>query len=1406
MPWCTGVQPSAKTHPTYENPPLSMNAYDVFIEPTAVSHCVGCNFISPTKKHLVVAKTSLLQVFEVIKKEFPPPDRLLHHKLKLVAQYKLQGAVTDLKTVRTVEAPQLDYLLVSTKIAKFSCIRWDPIKHAIQTVSLHYYEHIFQDMSLELVRKLNLIVDPILRSTVCLRHANLLAFLNFFHIDDGDDEDDEKEDADMPDDNTEVTEAANGSTGTENATDGPKAEEDPTNSADTNGTSTLRQAIGNGPLFNPSYVIEASVLDEGIGEIIDFQFLDNYRRPTVAILLQQKRTWAGLLPLVKDNVVFRVLSLNLENQSSTTVLKIENLPYDIDRVIPLPRPMFGSLLVGCNELVHVDSGGIARRVAVNSYTEDITASMKGFLDQSHLNIKLEGCTFAPLPGQSKILVVLKSGDCYTLSFEMDGKAVKKMTVEPTESESVSQMTMERPGEVATLDDNLIFVSSKTSDGLLIEVKNLVSATGSANGDGKKPPGTEENGSEAVTEEIQEDEDDAFYDDDESLKKDSLVTRKLEFHLHDKLTNNLPISNFTLGKYSPKSYIANLPNPHSEEVSIFATGGYNKLGHINVMTPTIQPVIKTALTFSQINRLWTLNNKYLITSDDPNNKSEIFDMTQSYARVNARYFVKNHLTVAMHELNNGEFILQVTPKHVVLFTNRFKRVLTLREELKEFEGADIINSVFDDGYLMLFFSTGELMIYTINTYNKTFVNIPLPKLLSETLITTGYITNSRLLNPVTADLGILVNRGQKRKRDETEELQAKDKETESSKAPKSKIFVIVTGDNRIVVFNRFHNEKCFQLNSAEKLSDVLNLGFFDINGQDPDPFIKQVILNDFGDEYSKDEYLTILTVGGEIFSYKMFFDGINFSFVKETDQVITGAPSNAFPQGTSIERRMVYFSNFTGYTCILVTGVIPYFITRERHSHLRIFRFSKIPIVSFVPFSDNKLQNGIIYLDTKKNARIVEMPSSFSYSNNWPIRRIHIGETVKSVAYHESSNTFVAGTFKEIPYNCLDVEGNPVVGLKPEKPSPLSFTSLVKLISPITWTVIDTVDYGEDELVMDVKTMPLDSGSSNKRFKVRREFVLIGVAKLATEDLVANGGYKLLEIKDVIPEPGRPETNHKFKELAHEDTKGAVTAMCDVTGRFLVSQGQKIIVRDIKDNSAVAVAFLDLGVYVSEAKAFGNFVLFGDTLKSVWLTGFDAEPFRMIMLGKDLHKFDVACADFVVKDEDLLIVVADANNVLHVLQYNPEDPSSLNGQRLIHKGSFNINYSATCMKCVPKFEQFGPNTGGQDQAFQTIGSTVEGAMFCVFPVNESAYRRMYILQQQLTDKEFHACGLNPKLNRQYGATSVDGTTRPMIDCELIRRFAKLNDDRKRALLQKVGFNSEVDVWRDLIEMEGVMSFL
>lgn len=1423
-----------------------MDAYREFIDPSKVNNCVGCNFISSTKKNLIVGKGSLLQIFETIQLKQSTINKP-QYRLKLIDQFKLQGTITDLKSIRTIENPNLDYLIVSTKYAKFSIIKWDHHLNTIATVSLHYYEHCIQNSTFEKLAVSELILEPTYNSVSCLRFKNLLCFLPFEVIEDDEDEEEEEEEDEEDEDE-----------GEENIDDTKEKKDKKQSKTDTieedkNGTTTNQEPR---LFYDSSFIIDATTLDSSIDTVVDMQFLHNYREPTIAVLSLKQEVWAGNLIKSKDNIQFQVLTLDLNLKSTISVFKIDNLPYEIDRIIPLPSPLNGTLLVGCNELIHVDNGGVLKRIAVNKFTRLITASFKSFQDQSDLNLKLENCSVVPIPDDHRVLLILQTGEFYFINFELDGKSIKRIHIDNVDKKTYDKIQLNHPGEVAILDKNMLFIANSNGNSPLIQVRYRDSLKTLDTKESKLNKIEEKEDNKDDDDNDDDDEDDLYKEEEEEETQKTISKSHIEFLYHDELINNGPSSTFALGICSKEKFKCNLPNPNYNEVSILSNAGTDSQTKLNIITPTIQPSISSSLTFSQVNRMWNLNQKYLITSDDVNYKSEIFQIEKSYARMKSKHFINNELTINMHELNNGKFILQVTPKQIVLYDNKFKKRFTLNDEIKDDE---ILSSILRDEFLMIFLASGDVMIFVINTYNESYDKIEIPKLLDDTIITTGYITNSYLLSAVSKNVNLLLDNNtssnssnkRKRKHSALSNSEGSKKNTGKSqpstaapppppKVNKVKTFVLVTGDNRIVAFNRFHGEKCYQLNHVDKFTENLSLGFFDPNQLTVDPFIKQIMLNELGDKFdTKDEYLTILTIGGEIYMYKLYFDGENYFFKKEKDLTITGAPDNAFPYGTSIERRLVYFPNLNGFTSIFVTGVIPYLILKTVHSIPRIFQFSKIAAMSISAFSDSKIKNGLIFLDNQQNARICELPLDFNYEFNLPMKHVDIGELIKSIAYHETSDTVVLSTFKQIPYDCLDEEGKPIAGIiKDIKDTPaMSFRGSIKLVSPYNWTVIETIELEDNEVGMTLKSMILDVGSESgstlgsdpnslikKYNKKKREYIVIGIGKYRMEDLAANGIFKIYEIIDIIPEPGKPETNHKFKEIFKEETRGAITSICELSGRFLVSQGQKVIVRDLQDDGTVPVAFLDTPVYVSESKSFGNLLILGDPLKGCWLVGFDAEPFRMIMLGKDTQHISVECADFIINDDEIFVLVADNNNVLHLLNYDPDDPQSINGTKLLTKASFELNSTISCLRSLPLIDieesvqtdaltniavppPLPPNT--TSNYFQVIGSTQDGSFFNVFPINEAAYRRMYILQQQLIDKEFHYCGLNPRLNR-IGSIKLQNNetnTKPILDYDLIRSFTKLSDDRKRNLANKVsGKGIYQDIWKDIIRFEHTLNDL
>jgi len=80
---------------------------------------------------------------------------------------------------------------------------------------------------------------------------------------------------------------------------------------------------------------------------------------------------------------------------------------------------------------------------------------------------------------------------------------------------------------------------------------------------------------------------------------------------------------------------------------------------------------------------------------------------------------------------------------------------------------------------------------------------------------------------------------------------------------------------------------------------------------------------------------------------------------------------------------------------------------------------------------------------------------------------------------------------------------------------------------------------------------------SEQTKLRKELLAVGTGIMTGEDHAARGAIYVFEVIEVVPEPGKPETNRKFKLLVREEVKGTVSAICGVNGFLLAAQGQKV---------------------------------------------------------------------------------------------------------------------------------------------------------------------------------------------------------------------------------------------------------
>ena len=577
-----------------------MQCYTELTPPTAVTHSVSLPFLSSTANNLVVVKTCLLQIFS-LKSAITAVDgtqnvheaplsatlkveRTQSTKLVLIAEYELAGTVTSIARVKIQKSKSGgEVLLVALRDAKLSLIEWDPEKHSISTISIHYYERedlLTNPWEQDLAQCGTILsIDPNSRCAVFkfgIRHVAILPFhqagddiaMDDFDSDDEADRQGRRNSATKPLENGE------------------------------SGQSTPYAA---------SFVLSLLALDPLLKNPVDLTFLYEYREPTFGVLSSQSLTSTSLLGERKDVLSYTVYSLDLEQQASTTLLSVSNLPYDLFKIIPLSRAIGGALLVGANEVVHVDQSGKTSGIAINEAAKHCTSFPLS--DQSSFDLRLESCLLKQLGSEiPEILIIEPNGSLLVLSFKIDGRSVSGLNLRKVHDSPMYGT----PSCASSIGRGRIFVGSEESHSLVLgwskpsdRLKRQKSRQ-----DIKVEP------EEAELTDLDdldfEDEDDLYADDKpngavSAADKAAVIPSPeddYKFRVHDFLINIAPLRDITLGQY-PSS----LPESGEDATyvdELMTTCGQGKGGSLLSIQSAIHPYATHAHDLPDAEALWSLN--------------------------------------------------------------------------------------------------------------------------------------------------------------------------------------------------------------------------------------------------------------------------------------------------------------------------------------------------------------------------------------------------------------------------------------------------------------------------------------------------------------------------------------------------------------------------------------------------------------------------------------------------------------------------------------------------------------------------------------------------------------------------------------------------------------------------------
>ncbi|CAM9443013.1 unnamed protein product [Discosporangium mesarthrocarpum] len=70
-------------------------------------------------------------------------------------------------------------------------------------------------------------------------------------------------------------------------------------------------------------------------------FLEGFNEPALALLFEPDQTWGGRLAGLRSTCKLVLLSLNLPQGRSPSIWRVEHLPHDSFKLVPVPQPIGG---------------------------------------------------------------------------------------------------------------------------------------------------------------------------------------------------------------------------------------------------------------------------------------------------------------------------------------------------------------------------------------------------------------------------------------------------------------------------------------------------------------------------------------------------------------------------------------------------------------------------------------------------------------------------------------------------------------------------------------------------------------------------------------------------------------------------------------------------------------------------------------------------------------------------------------------------------------------------------------------------------------------------------------------------------------------------------------------------------
>lgn len=971
-----------------------MQCYTELIPPTAVTHAVTLPFLSPNEENLIVAKTSLLQVFKLRETPKNPQengttgeegDEAIERKLSLVGEYKLSGTVTALQRVKILYGKSGgDALLVASKDAKLSLVDWDPENHRINTISIHYYEGEnipTQPFGPDLRDTESILtVDPSSRCAALKFGQRHLAILPFRQPGD------ELAELEAEADNEEKRQPQQTSVSAESAQTPYKA----------SFVSTLTQVAPN--LTHP----------------VDLAFLHEYREPTLGILASASQASSALLDLRKDIMTYTVGTLDLEQRASTVLVSVQNLPSDLWKVVPLSLPVGGALLIGTNEFLHVDQSGKTNAVAVNEFA--VKGSNFAMADQSHLGLKLEDCVVESLNNNAgDLLIALRDGSLAILRFTMQGRNVGGMQIVKVGGANGGLTPDSAPSCVTSFRSGEFFVGSDVGDSILLGSNNPLTSLSRKRSHAQMTGVSDASGDED-DEENDAEEDDLYGAAPATTQKAQSVSAAAiaqpisayTFQAVDRLPSLGPINNICFGKASTHE---------DERLDALASVGRGKGSRLAFMSKQVRPETGLSNFIEGAKNIWSIaaSNEPHVSDDIHHNFLFVYDgqHTKAYARAQTddmemgaeasgspyiersdAEFEQEGETIDIGSLANHTRIVQCRQHDIRTYDADLglSQIIPMIDEGSEAE-LGIAHTSFCDPYLLVLRDDSSVQILQVEKSGDV---EPLDRS-EETFTESKWLSGCLYSGTLTQNQAAVF-------------LLREDGNLHAYSLPDLKpIFTALNLSHLPPILSTDNTQR--RVGARETLTEL--------------------IVADIGPKDATAPYLILRSATDTLTIYEPFhFPTKSTQNGWHSNLRFRKVPNTHIPKFETFDEEPTRISplrpvHIAGYKGVSVSGSAPSLIMKHATSLPQVISLRVQQCRSITPLHAATCDRGFALLDVEGNLQECKFPADVWFGTGWAIRKRHMGdlnEEVRQLAYHEERGLYVVATCRLVDFMFVEEDG------------------------------------------------------------------------------------------------------------------------------------------------------------------------------------------------------------------------------------------------------------------------------------------------------------------------------------------------------------------------------------------------